>query len=232
MAFDIYAGPVSRFYADEWENVVQAKSRKDGISYSKIRASKEPFPSMSQVRESVLKWQEAASHYLKDHIREPLSWDESDAAPYFTDRPGWQGYSALLLTTAYVEAEKTPPSAHPDEWFTDAVYLEMLKQEGKSRYAPLLEGGFWIPCDFDFGFMGPNILGDQIFIASSSLLLHTLDKLNELHFKATEADLKKYLIEEIDASDQLERDAKFTLAVFHDIAKKSIAHRVPILLSF
>lgn len=233
MAFDLYAGSVSRFYADEWENVVQAQAKKTGTSYTKIRPNpKIPLPKRSEVREAVTRWQKEVSEHLKEHIKEKFSWDESDDSPYFTDRPGWQGYGALLLSCVYAEQGLKVPETVPEDWLGDPVFTSSIGPDSNSKYRPVTEGAFWIPCDFDFGFIGPNILADQVFISSSKLLLETLNKLNEIHFHASPADLAKFRKEEIQAATQLDADAKFTFALFHDLATKSIQHKVPILLSF
>ena len=42
-------------------------------------------------------WREALSQSLGDNVSEPLDWDESNLAPYFSGQPGWDGFGSLVL---------------------------------------------------------------------------------------------------------------------------------------
>src|SRR5882724_7787963 len=102
MAFDAHVGTLTRFYRREWENVAQRMARTQGLKYEKIYAGGKPEdpPAADEIRQAVTDWCSALTSGLKGHGVEAVSWDERDDQPYFTERPGYDGYGAMLLWAA------------------------------------------------------------------------------------------------------------------------------------
>jgi len=142
MAFDVYVGTLTRFYRREWENVVQRMSREQGMQYKMIYAGGEPEPPApaDDIRQAVIGWRSALSEGLKPHGFGPVTWDEGDSVPYFTDRPGWEGYGGLLVWAAHDEHPEMPVPMHlPESWVDDPAYQRSADPKSPSRYQSILE---------------------------------------------------------------------------------------------
>jgi hypothetical protein len=87
---------MTRFYRRDWDNVAQRMAREQGMQYKMIYAGgdPEPPPAADEIRLGVAGWCEALSRALQPHGFGTVAWDEGDEMPYFTDRPGWEGYRA------------------------------------------------------------------------------------------------------------------------------------------
>ena len=48
-------------------------------------------------------------------------------APYFTDRPGYDAYGALLVWASHAELGTTSPEFYSGEWYSDEAYLEVRR---------------------------------------------------------------------------------------------------------
>jgi hypothetical protein len=237
VALDVYVGSLTRYYTRDWENVVQQQARIEGYQYTQITPDgpldQQRRPTVDEVQPAIRAWQEALTRGLGSHLDEPLNWDESPGAPYFTDRPGYPGYSGLLLWASYADKPGVDrPSQLPEDgWYSDPVFTAAIEKESKTPYRQILQPEIWLPCRFDFCFQGPSPVDQPAWIGSSIALLKQVEALNAATFRASEPELASYLKEEFEAASELEHAAKFTLAVFLELARKSVEHRVPMLLS-
>jgi hypothetical protein len=234
MAFDVYAGSLTRYYTDRWENVVQKRAREQGYSNQKIGPDgpRTP-PSPEEVQSAIADWRQAVAQALGEKLSEPLQWEESVSTPYFTDRPGWEGYSALLLWAAYASAPEAPPERIPETgWADDPVFQRAIERDSGTRYRQILQPELWLPADYDFCFNYPSVVQQPTWIGSTGGLRRDLDELNERTFRASEAELARCLTGEFDAATELEHDALFTLALFVSLAREADHHRLPMILSY
>jgi hypothetical protein len=233
MALDVYVGTLTRYYTRDWENAVQSQARLDGVKYQVITAGGDqgPPPKAEEVRPVILSWQQALTQGLGPALVEPVAWEESPESPYFTDRPGYAGYSALLTWTLYAHAPAaSPPLDVPEDWAEDPLFEAATAAGSGSPYRQILQPAYWLPVPLDFVFEGPSPVNEPTWIGSSPTLLKQLDLLNEVTFRASDADLVRYLTGEFDAPSPLEHAARFALATFRQLAMKSIEFRVPMLL--
>ena len=236
MGLDVYVGSLARYYTGDWETAVQQRAREQGADSVVLRPfSSGEDPNPSEVEEMVGRWQAALNEVLSDHLAgEPLSWDESGAAPYFTDKPGWTGYGALLLLAAYEEnAETSLPEEVPPDWREDPALEASTAEDYRwSRYAALLAPELWLPQDFDFVFRFLELRGQEVLIGPSPLFLQQLRYLNSHTFSASPGDLARWRTGEVEAENEFEASAKYGLAVFLDLAEDSVEHRLPIKLDY
>jgi hypothetical protein len=236
MALDVYVGTLTRYYTHDWENVVQRQAREQRMKYTLISpdgpVDKLPRADPAEVSNAIARWQQALTQGLGSNLREPISWRETSDAPYFTDRPGYPGYAALVLWAAYADKRDVAvPSALPEDWYNDSVWKAACEKESGTPYRQVLQPEYWLPSEFAFCFKGPSPVNQPAWIGSSLALTRQLEALNAATFAASEADLDHYRTGEFDAPSQLEHAARFTLAVFLDLARKSVEHRLPMLLS-
>src|SRR5262245_37137829 len=108
MALDVYVGTLTRYYTEDWENVVQAMARQSGTAYIKIGGSGDA-PAAEEVRPDVLQWRDELRRQWAARVPDAPDWREDDGAAYFTDRPGWEGVEAVQLQALCVDAGKTAP---------------------------------------------------------------------------------------------------------------------------
>jgi hypothetical protein len=186
MAFDVYVGTMTRFYRGEWENVAQRFAREQGFRHTTIHAAGEPQPPppADEIHSAVSAWCSALSEGLKEHGVAAVEWDESDERPFFTDRPGWDGYTALLCWAAHAEHPDDPvPSEVPRLVADDPAYQRSTAEGFKSKYAQILLPEIWLPVDFTFTFEGPSLVAEKSHIGSTFGLKRQLD---ELHLRTLE----------------------------------------------
>ena len=236
MGLDVYVGSLARYYTGDWETVVQQRARERGMDSVVLRPfSSGEMPDPAEVWEMVGRWQLALNEVLSEHLHgEPLSWNESDAAPYFTEKLDWNGYGALLLLAAYEEnAETSWPEEVPEDWQDDpALGVSSAEEFRWSRYAALLAPELWLPQDFDFIFRFLELRGQEMLMGPSPLLLAQLRYLNNRTFSASPEDFARWRTGEIEAGSNFEANAKYGLAVFLDLAESSVEHRLPIKLDY
>src|SRR3954471_11068140 len=105
MGLDIYVGPLCRYYAGDWETVVQRRAREQGIALNVVRAQPASADALRDPKDTlpiVTAWREGLALALKDE-GVSLFWQEQPDGIYFTDKPAWDCYGDLLLWAAYSE---------------------------------------------------------------------------------------------------------------------------------
>ncbi|HLQ27010.1 MAG TPA: hypothetical protein VK138_14185 [Acidiferrobacterales bacterium] len=233
MAFDVYVGTFTRFYRRDWENAVQRQARIDGASYKMIYAGGEPLPPppAEEVQQAVAAWQNAISQGLAANGGNPVTWSESLDKPYFTDRPGWPGYSGLLLWAAYAEDGAKPPHTLPEVWAEDPVFLRVMQNEANLHFRVILQANLWLPGDFYFCFKFPDLTGKETMIASCAGLLEQLRELNAKPLAWSSPSLVQRF-KPRDSFVPFEEAAMVGMRVFTELAQHAVSNNLPIMLSF
>jgi hypothetical protein len=224
MAFDVYAGTMTRFYRREWENTAQRMAREQGHTYRQVYAGGPPGPppAADEVRAAVRAWLQAMNTALAPHGCSPVEWVEADNQPYFTDRPGWPGYSALLVWAAHAEHSELPlPTSVPESWADDPAFQKSTEPNFKTNYRAILEPQLWLPAEFPFTFDFPTLTSEQpSAIGSTFALRFQLDQ------------LKAKTSTNLAAGNDLAQTATFAIDTFRTLADQACTHRLPLLLSF
>src|SRR5919109_5529610 len=99
MGLDVYVGSLCRYYAGDWETIVQQFGREQGFDV-RVERWNEPEDRITdpeEIRTIVDGWRSA----LGKALGKDLSWNESADAPYYTDKPAWDGYGSLQALAAY-----------------------------------------------------------------------------------------------------------------------------------
>jgi hypothetical protein len=92
MALDVYVGSLTRYYAGDWGSIADKKEQR-----TRRTRSSDPGKDGERMRNAVLAWREGLGRALRPHLDAPLDWSESPEAPWFTGRPGWDGFGSLVL---------------------------------------------------------------------------------------------------------------------------------------
>ncbi|MBI1375626.1 MAG: hypothetical protein GC159_23190 [Phycisphaera sp.] len=231
MALDIYVGGFARYYALEWENVAQKWAKESGTSYRMIAPGGAPQPAdWDEVADAVAHWRAAINQGLGDNIDQPIDWDESHDAPYFTDRPGYDGYGALVVWAAHAERGSTPPDSY-DVWYEDEAFIECCEPKEGQKYRAIICGSLWLPGSFEFSFALQDLVGQDVHICSNRSLKQALESLNTNTFDLSAEQRQEALKADFGEEPSLETLARFGLALFHDLATQSVTHHLPIIMS-
>lgn len=229
MAFDIYSGTFLRFYTRDWENVVQKQAREQGTEYRIIYAKgNEDPPAAAEVAEAVAAWQQGMNSALSPHGLGPIEWSESDELPYFTDRPSWEGYLAVQMWAAHLERPEAPvPQFLPEQ---SSVLAEVLGCGDDLHFRSILQGGVWLPGDFEFTFKFPTLVEEKAMIGSTGRLLR---ELRELRQRPLQWARKPWNLFARKKDAVVFRDiADWALTVFENVVERGHAAKLPFILSF
>jgi hypothetical protein len=227
---------LTRYYAGDWELIAQQAAREMGAPLQIVRAHADPADAIRDpdaIRPVVNQWRDQLSESLSEHLSTPLDWNEKADAPYFTDKPAWDCYSDLVLWAAYSEhPELVRPEDSIEEFGQDPAYARCIGKDFTSRYSHLLEVEWWLPCDFNFVFQAEKLGGGPVLIGSSVALVRQLEDLNSRTWRAELDLLGAWLREGSEHGAPLESGARFAFALFRDLAHKSVANRLPMLLDY
>jgi hypothetical protein len=239
MAVDLYVGPLSRYYLGDWENVGQAWARQNGVPYKIVRPGDEDPDAGTAldpdtIRTAVCDWRDVIAEGLGENLTTPLDWEENPRAPYYTDRPHWDGYAGLLLLAAHEERpELDPPATITPQWRQDPAYKDVLEADfSNTEYLHVLAPELWLPLDFGFTFRFVDLTGHELFIGSAPRLLAQLRLLNERTYKGDAAARQAWRAIAPEPGGPFAVAACFGLAVFLDVVEQAIAHRLPLKLDY
>ncbi len=244
MGLDVYVGPLSRYYSGQWETILQQVGRQNGLRVEVVRPRRRTISPVARLlgrltghrappdpTTLVDKWRATLRTHAPAGVL--LTLNDSIDGEYFTDKPAWDCYGALVLWAAYDEA---PPAerlvAATDKWSNDPSYVKAIANRG-SRYRHLIANTeFWLPVEFDSPFEAPMPVGDRAVIGSSVRLLSELRALNQNWWRATDEDIDHWRQEGAEYGGPLERSAMFGFAVFYTLACKSTALQLPMKLDY
>lgn len=232
MALDVYVGSLTRYYAGAWENPVERALRERGAP-PPIRSAgpTDAAKSQDRIRPRVIAWRAALAKALGDRLAGPLEWDETEAAPWFTRRPGWDGFGSLVLWAAYAEHPTLRlPEILPEEW-DDDVALTLSTAEGfRSRYSHLVRNvEMWLPVAFEITFEGEDVEGRRVVMGSVTTLRRQLADLNAATWKASAGDVAAWGRVPTEEGS-LEERARYAFAVLTELAQRAHGERLPMKL--
>lgn len=242
MGLDVYVGPLCRYYAGDWETIVQRLAREQGIPVKIVHAT-DPGqrPSTDDARSAVLTWRDSLAKAVAGAGIVLLDWDESVDAECHTDKPNWDCYTDLLLFAAREEHPQAKAAKSlfgmfrkkQQEWNEDPAYQASLKSGSRSRYGHLLGNTeFWLPYEANVIFEGTAPPGNQCVFGSSIVLLRQLDELNARTWKADASALEQWNENGADSESPAEEKARFALAVMHRLARVAVDRRLPMKLDY
>ena len=236
MGLDVYVGSLTRYYARDWETVVQRHARETGMSLNVLRPN-EPediVTDLDTIRAAVCTWRDNLSSGLGDNIDEPFNWDESAESPYFTDKPAWDCYSSLLVWSAYLEhPDLVRPAACVEDWTKDEAYLRSSSKDFQTEYPALLRSTeIWLPANFQFTFAAADVSGNTVNFGSVLALRDELAHINARTWRADSTTLAAWRTQGADYLAPLEIGARFAFAIFSDLANEAADHQLVMKLDY
>ena len=234
MGLDVYVGTLTRYYSGQWETAVQAMGKEPGKSITVVYPDGAPErPSPEDAEQAIVAWRSQLSDALEQSIKRPLSWPEGLEAPYFTDKPAWDAYGALLVWAAL---EQRPGEGLPltaESWEKNQALAEVWQAPREARYpALLLDVELWLPGDETLVFRAGDPTGKEIGIAFTGALLRDLRELNERTWKATPADISRWRFAGAEFGGPFEVSAKFGFAVLCELAQSAVESTLPLKLDY
>src|SRR2546428_707525 len=94
MGLDVYVGSLPRNDALDWETNFQQWGREQGLPVEVRRSEPSPPDRITDpavIRPAMIKWRSNLNQALSSRLGGELDWEEAPDAPYFTDKPGWDG---------------------------------------------------------------------------------------------------------------------------------------------
>jgi hypothetical protein len=236
MGLDVYVGSLTRYYAGDWETVIQKYGREQGFEVSMVRPPNAPdaITDPIDIRAMVVAWREMLGDSLSDHINSPLDWNESNESPYFTDKPAWDCYTSLILWAAYTEhPDLDRPTNYIDDFATDEAYRRSADADSPSAFSQLLNDvEIWLPNNFDFTFRTTDATGREVGFGSSVALMRQLDELNRHTWDVDADTLASWRRAGCEHQAELELGARFAFAIMRALVRESVEHQLVMKLDY
>ena len=241
MGLDVYFGPLTRYYAGNWETILQQVEQESGVPVRVIRPSQPVLGWFGQVIDFIRPRGPAATakavRRWRDHLRNELGlmnldWNEDPDTEYATDKPAWDCYGGLVLWAAYEELPGAKRRETAEGWDKDPAYLSS-RVNPRSRYRHLIaDSEIWIPVEFDAPLRTTAIVGDSVVVASSIQLLAELCELNSRTWNADDQQISRWRFDGAEYGGPLEISARFGFSIFYELARRSVAARLPMKLDY
>ena len=105
MGLDIYAGTLTRYYARNWKTVTQQWAEENGWGFHRITPEGQNADggeglAPSEAQEIAESWRDQILAAISQPGREYAPWPEDNERPYYTDKPDWDAFGAMLLAAA------------------------------------------------------------------------------------------------------------------------------------
>ena len=194
MGLDIYAGTLTRYYAGNWKNVVQMWAEANGYTFNKItpdgQTIEEEALDPREVEEAIEGWRDWLLEALAAEGETYAPWPEDNESPYFTDKPDWDAFGALLLYAACGIYQEPLPERVAKNWDFEAdPLIERARADAEVKWSLLNGTTFWLPIAGSFWFQCQDPAGNERTMATLDGLAAELDKINAGGWQAEEAEI-------------------------------------------
>lgn len=115
MGMDIYAGTFTRYYSRNWKTKAQQYAEANGMVFHRITPDGENLdaqdsPEVSEIQKAVSAWMNGLLKALQSNNMDAgLAWVDDNEKPYYTDKPDWLAYAALMAFAASRLLGEEPP---------------------------------------------------------------------------------------------------------------------------
>lgn len=194
MGLDIYAGTLSRYYLRNWKTIAQQFCEENGMQYSQIQPSDytENKQSAAETESTINQWQNQLVNALKSSgVEKAKVWQEdSDTKPYYTNKPDWDAFGALLLYAT----GKLLKVRSPKDYKKNTNYHEVLKIMGiyntsYRQWSLFSDVCHYVPIEDRLVFKYPLPNGQESMLSTVACLKYELEKINEVGWQADEVTI-------------------------------------------
>lgn len=259
MGLDIYAGTLTRYYAHNWKTVVQQWAEENGYAFQKITpegqdVTEEETLSPVQIQEIVENWRDQILTAISQSMQKTyIPWTENNEKPYYTDKPDWDAFGAMLLVAAcHTYKESIPPTVNKGWDYMENPVVCRLMHDGERVWSLFRGAVWWLPLPDAFLFQAPLPTDNTAMIGTTGGLRKELERLNQLAWQADEDTILKWSETEgyptdgivdsqgnyskMDIPENTQYDteslAKFSFSMFWQAMRFGEENQVPVLLDF
>jgi len=194
MGLDIYSGKLTRYYSRNWKNIVQQMSEENGHKCVMTDGCGneitpvEDKTEIERIRECVAGWIDNLAANLDLPLAAPL-WDESTECGYYTDKPDWEAFGALVMLQACISLDRPLPKYIENRW--NAFEAPEVKEAVSKKIVNSLlsDVSLWLPIPDNAIFITSYPTGNEGSISTVSLLKKELEELNQRLWKADEGTI-------------------------------------------
>lgn len=254
MGLDIYAGTLTRYYTHNWKTSAQQWAEEHGMGFSRITPTGEPLEaeevSPAAVRAGMESWRDQVLAAISP--QKPLEpWEEDNERPYYTDKPDWDAFGALLLVAACHTYGEPVPETVAKGWDYMAHPLISRLAGDPERVWSLFRGAeWWLPLPEGMLFQIPLPTGDRRVVATTALLRWELERLNNMAWQAEEETILRWsrtegypadgelgpggalTMGETHLSYDADSLAKYAFSILYQALDFAEKNRVPVLLDY
>lgn len=234
MGLDIYVGPLCRYYNGDWMTIMGWPE-----DAGELMGREPHLESTEALIPEVLKWRDALEARLGSDLTGPLDWSEDPTQRYYTDKPGWESYQALMLWARYASLPgKEPPLGFDPTGRRSDAASEPLVPPGQDDLASPLEYQMWLPCGLRRGCEFDDPSGEPRYVEGLATLVAALDEINARTWRAGPELLAEWLrrgpaVERNgDLVPLLSPWAEFGFSVFEHLSRIALRERLPMLLDW
>jgi len=255
MGLDLYAGTLTRYYARNWMTATQQWAEENGYTYNRVGPGgpmeQEQKPDPAEVRAAMEAWRDSLLAALKNGGTDCAPWPEDNDAPYYTDKPDWDAWCALILAGACAYCGEEVPARVPRGFSSGVWDRPVVKKAAEERKGSLFAGAeLWLPFPEPFWFACQNPVGNQITVATTGTLLAELTEINGFLWQAEEQEVLSWITTQgyppdgemgpdgrfVEIAKNPDYDtqslAKLAYSILYRAAQFSKEHQAPIVLDY
>lgn len=183
MDFEIYAGPLSRYYAHDWMSVLDRAAAETGAV---VRDLDDAAPPMSarEVEAAVTTWMAQLSAGLAPRAGEDVGWRDAADGAYASAQAGRVSYTALMAWTAYARYAEPRPYEPPRDLSADPAMTRALNAAEPPALLTQLNCQIWAPGAFSFSVVTRAPGGEVVTLCSTGALAEALSAFNAATWRA------------------------------------------------
>lgn len=235
MGLDVYVGSLTRYYSGQWETIIQQMAPELGMTVD-MRRPAPPSGAIEDpmvIQEAVIGWRIVLAKKLHKQAKDGLDWNESVAAPYFTDKPAWDCYAALVMWAAGLD---DPGLRLPDvvpERFSESDAFRRAGRNKKGVLSQLATGTeLWLPVELKSVERIETVAGRRVLAGSSVVLLKQLQDVNARSWHADQSTVDRWRHDGAQYGGPLEVSARFAFSVFLRLTEEAVRNRLPMMLDY
>ncbi len=230
MIVDLFVGTLTRYYSEQWQN---GRTRSGSDSPFSSPKDKNAVSDPVELQGIVAQWREDTSNKLKEHLTEPLAWQEGMLPPYQVGDVGFHGYGGVILLAAYTSTGILPrPSGFQKTWNGDPAFDSLMKEQKKNTLWEIINCSLWLPAPFQFGIGMKDPSGQPLRAGSIDVLWKALEYLNEANWKAPPERISEWRSHKLDETVSFDTQAQYGFAVFYEMCKLARDHHSPMKLHY
>lgn len=210
--------------------------------------------SSTEVQGIVENWRDQILTAISQPDQPPYApWPEDNEKPYYTDKPDWDAFDAMLLVAACHTYGEPVPLAVEKGWnFMEHPTIARLAADEERVWSLFQVATWWLPLLDSFFFQAPLLTDDMSVIGTVGGLRKELEKLNQLAWQADEETILSWTETEgypvdgtvglngqyskADIAEHTQYDteslAKFAFSMFWQAMRFAEEQQVPILLDY